>query len=285
MDDPGLVAVTGATGRQGGATVRHLLGAGWRVRALTRNPASARAWRLAEAGAEVVRADLSDAESLRPAFAGAQGVFSVQNPMICGLDEEVRQGRNVGEAAAEAGVRHLVYASAGTGESGTGVRQWENKLVVKARLEALGIPLTVLRPMALMELMTDKDLFPPVSTWYLMPKLMGGDRPVPWLCADDLGAVAARAFAEPDRFAGADLELASDVRTLDECRELWRALSGRSPRRFPMPVWLFRRFVGEDLLLMWRWLRTHPVEVDPAGTLALVPSARTVRDWLSSRVR
>jgi hypothetical protein len=35
-----------------------------------------------------------------------------------------------------------------------------------------------------------------------MPKLMGADRPVLWLCVDDLGAIAARAFAEPDRFIG-----------------------------------------------------------------------------------
>jgi hypothetical protein len=124
-----------------------------------------------------------------------------------------------------------------------------------------------------------------VGVWHLMPKLMGGDRPVPWLCADDFGAVAARAFAEPDRFVGADLSLASDVRTIDECRVLWRSVFGRSPRGFPMPIWLFRRFVGDDLLVMWRWLRDRPVETDGAVTLEIVPSAKSVRDWLSSRAR
>jgi uncharacterized protein YbjT (DUF2867 family) len=108
---------------------------------------------------------------------------------------------------------------------------------------------------------------------------------VVWLCADDLGAVAARAFAEPDRFVGADLSLASDVRSIDECRDLWRAEFGRPPRRFPMPIWLFRKFVGDDLLRMWRWLHDNPVEVDPAETRAIVPSAKTVREWLSSRAR
>lgn len=285
MNGLGLVAVTGATGRQGGAVARHLLADGWRVRALTRDPSSAKAQELASAGAEVMRVDMADIASLRPAFAGAHGVFNVQNPMKCGFGEEVVQGRNVGDAAAEAGVRHVVYASAGTGESGTGVRQWENKLVIRAHFESLGLPLTVLRPMALMELMTDQDFYPPVGVWHLMPKLMGGDRPVPWLCADDFGAVAARAFAEPDRFVGADLSLASDVRTIDECRVLWRSVYGREPRRFPMPIWLFRRFTGDDLLVMWRWLRGRPVETDGAATLEIVPSARSVRDWLSSRVR
>ncbi|MDX8030251.1 NmrA/HSCARG family protein [Lentzea sp. BCCO 10_0856] len=283
MNDTRLVVVTGATGRQGGAVARHLLAAGWRVRALTRDPSSPASGRLASAGAEVVRADMASPDSLRPAFAGAHGVFSVQNPMISGLDEEVRQGRAVGDAAASAGVRHVVYASAGPGIPETGVRQWDNKLVVRAHLESLGLPLTVLRPMAFMELMTDKDFYPPVSMWHLMPKLIGDDRPLPWLCADDVGAVAARVFADPNKFAGVELPLGADVRTIGECRELWREVSGRPPRGFPMPLWLFHRFVGDDLTRMWRWLRTHPVAFDLAETRAIAPSARTVREWLVQR--
>jgi len=41
------VLSTGATGRQGGAVARHLLADGWRVRAVTRDPGSAAAARLA----------------------------------------------------------------------------------------------------------------------------------------------------------------------------------------------------------------------------------------------
>lgn len=283
MDEARLVVVTGATGRQGGATARHLLADGWRVRALTRNPDAAASGRLAAAGAEVVRADMADLGALRAAFLGAHGVFSVQNPMISGLDAEVEQGCNVGEAAAEAGVRHLVYASAGTGERGTGIGQWESKLIIQSHVESLGLPLTVLRPTAFMELMTDKDLYPAVGMWHLMPKLMGDGRPVPWLCADDLGAGAARVFADPERFVGTDLKLASEVRTIAECRELWREVFGRRPRRFPMPVWLFERFAGDDLVKMWRWLRANPADGDLATTRSILPGARTVHEWLRTR--
>ena len=281
MDETRLVVVTGATGRQGGAVARHLLAAGWRVRALTRNPSSPAAARLAAAGTEVVRADMASPDP--SAFAGAYGVFSVQNPMISGLDQEVQQGRAVGDAAATAGVRHVVYASAGPGVPDTGVRQWDNKLVVRAHLESLGLPLTVLRPMAFMELMTDKDFYPPVSMWHLMPKLIGADKPLLWFSADDVGAVAARAFAEPDRFVGTDLPLCADVQSIEDCRRLWREVAGRAPRGFPMPIWLFHRFVGDDLTRMWRWLRTHPVPFDLAATRAIVPSAQTVREWLVQR--
>jgi NAD(P)-dependent dehydrogenase (short-subunit alcohol dehydrogenase family) len=52
-----IILVTGATGRQGGATVRHLLANGWPVRAIARDLATPAAHTLQQAGAEVVQAD------------------------------------------------------------------------------------------------------------------------------------------------------------------------------------------------------------------------------------
>lgn len=120
MDVDRLIAVTGATGRQGGAVARHLLAGGWRVRALTRDPGSEPARRIAALGAEVVTIDMMNPDSLVPAFDNAHGVFSVQNPVISGHEAEVQQGKNVADVAKSAGVRHLVYGSAGTGVAGTG---------------------------------------------------------------------------------------------------------------------------------------------------------------------
>ncbi|GAA0809797.1 NmrA/HSCARG family protein [Spirilliplanes yamanashiensis] len=279
-----VVAVTGATGRQGGAVARHLLTGGWRVRALTRRPDGPAARALGVLGAEVVRADMTAPADLVAAFRGAYGLYSVQNFLPGGTEAEITQGLNVADAAGATGVEHVVYGSAGTGAADTGIGSWNSKLVVQAHIRALGLPLTVLRPMAFMELMTDRDFVPPVSTWSLMPKLMGPDRPVGWICADDLGAIAARVFAEPDRFAGADLALAADVRSISQCREIWRDLHGRPPRRVPMPAWMFRRIVGPDLITMWRWLRTAQFDIDPEPTRELLPAALTVRQWLTRRL-
>ena len=186
------------------------------------------------------------------------------------------------DAAQRAGVRHIVYGSAGVGTP-TGVGSWDSKLAVEARIRDLDLPLTVLRPMAFMELMTDKGLFPPVAMWHLMPKLTGADRPIPWLAVDDLGAIAAKVFADPDRFIGADLKLVADIRSNAECRNIWREVTGRTPRRFPMPTWLFERFVGPDLTTMWRWLHNNHVAADTVETYTVLPTASTVREWLSKR--
>ena len=279
------IVVTGATGLQGGAVSRHLLKDGWHVRGLTRNAASKQAQALRTLGAEVVQGDMDDAASLRPAFGGAYGIYSVQNPFISGPEQEVRQGKNVADVAKDVGVAHLVYGSAGIGKKGTGIPSWETKLQIEDRMKVLELPLTVLRPTAFMELMTHRKFFPAASTWHVMPKLMGSTRPVGWLCTDDLGAITAKAFADPSSFVGKDLALASDVQSLDECRPIYREVMGRNPRSFPMPVWLFERFgfVGRDLTTMWRWLRTGAVDLDTAPTRAIHPDALTVRDWLSTQ--
>ncbi len=279
------IVVTGVTGRQGAAVVRQLLAAGWRVRGVTRSPDSNIARELAAVGVEVVRADMADLDAMRDACAGMHGVFSVQNPMISGEDGELTQGKNVVDAAADAGVSHMVYGSAGPGTPDTGVAAWDVKLEVAEYARGRGLPLTVLRPMAFMELMTDKDLYPPVAAWHLMPKLVGEERPIPWLSADDLGVIVARAFTDPTSYVGADLALAADLRTLSECRTIWHRVTGRKPRRFPMPLWLFERFVGADLTRMWRWLATHEVDVDLAGTRAHHPTVATVEEFVRRRTR
>ena len=281
----GVVAVVGATGRQGSAVVRHLLHDGWAVRALTRKPDGAAARALADRGAEVRRVDAEDVDTVRVALAGAYGLFNVQNPMTSSLAAEVRQGRNVATAAADAGVGHVVYGAAGIGEEPTGVGSWDSKLEVARRFRDLGLPLTVLRPMAFMELMTDPGFYPHLAVWSVMPSLMGSSRPVGWLCVDDLGAIAARMFADPQRWAGATLGLASDVRSIDECRADWREVRGRPPRGFPMPAWLFERFAGRDLTTMWRWLHEAELDISTRTATGILPEARTVRAWLAGTGR
>ena len=277
------VAVCGATGRQGGAVCRSLAGRGWSVRGLTRKPDGKPAKVLAGLGVEVVRADMDDLGSLRQAFDGVDGVYSVQNGLKAGFDRELAQGRNVAEAAADRGVAHVVYGSAGPGGDATGVNSWDVKLQIEQHLQELGLPVTVLRPMAFMELMTDKALYPSVGTWNIWPRIMGDERPVPWLCVRDLGEVAATVFAAPDRFLGKNLVLASDVRTLAECRAIYTEVMGKDPKSAPMPQWLFDRFTRKDLSTMWHWLRTHPVPLDTKPTWDVLPSAKTVRGWLTEQ--
>ena len=101
-----VIAVVGATGKQGGAVVRALQAQGrFKVRALTRHPEKHRG--LAD---EVVAADLERPESLAAAFAGAHGVFLVTNFWEQGTDE-LKQATAAIRAAKAAGVAHLVWST------------------------------------------------------------------------------------------------------------------------------------------------------------------------------
>jgi uncharacterized protein YbjT (DUF2867 family) len=281
--DGRTIAVVGATGLQGRAVCRRLIEQGWPVRALTRNPAGAGARELAGLGAEVVKADSEEREALERSFAGAAGVYSVQNHHISGHDGEIRQGKNVADAVVAANVAHLVYASTGNGVPGTGIGSWDAKVAVAEHARSLGVPLTVLRPTAFMELMTEKRFYPQASVWHVMPKLMGETRPIGWITVADLAVIAEKAFADPATFVGADVSLAGDVLSIQQCREIWREVMGRPPRRFPMPVRLFERFTGTDETTMWKWLRENDMPFDTKPTRDIHPGARTLRDWLASR--
>lgn len=279
------IVVTGATGLQGSAVVRHLLANGWRVCALTRSPSGVKAQQLSLQGAKVIQGNMDDPASLLPVFEGAYGVFSVQNPILSGFEGEVRQGKNVADAVRQAGVQHLVYSSTGTGARDTGIPSWESKLIIEDYMKSLGLPLTILRPTAFMELMTEKKFYPAVSTWQIMPKLMGSATKIGWMCTDDIGFIAAKVFAEPDQFIGKELKLASDVLSIDECREIYRSVMGREPSRFPMPLWVFERFgyIGKDLPTMWRWLREANHVFDTLSTQAVHPNALRVQEWLEKQ--
>jgi len=111
MSNDKIIAVTGATGSQGGGVVNILKKTpGWRVRAITRNPESAAAQKLAADGSvEVVRADFDDEASLAKAFEGVAAVFAVTNwweSLFSGKsqwesgDIEERHGMNLARAAA-----------------------------------------------------------------------------------------------------------------------------------------------------------------------------------------
>jgi uncharacterized protein YbjT (DUF2867 family) len=115
MAEKKVIAVVGATGAQGGGLVRAILGdpaGGFGARAITRDPNKDAAKALSAAGAEVVRADIDDVESVKRAFAGAYGAFCVTNfwEHFSG-EKEKAQAKNLADAAKAAGVQHAIWST------------------------------------------------------------------------------------------------------------------------------------------------------------------------------
>ncbi|MBE7211085.1 MAG: NmrA family NAD(P)-binding protein [Gluconacetobacter diazotrophicus] len=236
------VLVLGATGQQGGGAARALVAAGWRVRALVRDPASSRAIALAAAGVALHRGNLSDPASVSAALLGADAVFSVQPSSGQGAAygvsdaDEIRWGTAVADAALAAGVSHLVYSSVNAaGPEPTGMGHFDSKSAIEAHLRALPLRHTILRPSAFMEIL----LLPGLGldrgelTFALRP-----DQPMQFIAADDIGRIAATALSDPDRFAGRTIEIAGDAVTGDQLAAHLSRAAGRliACRRFPDEV-------------------------------------------------
>src|SRR6266849_5566060 len=115
MADKKIIAVVGSTGSQGGGLVQAILSdpnGGFAARAITRDPSKDKAKALAVKGAEVVKADLDDVESLKKAFAGAYGVFGITNFWEhFSAEKEKAQAKNIADAAKAAGVKHVIWST------------------------------------------------------------------------------------------------------------------------------------------------------------------------------
>lgn len=103
----GLIAVTGATGKLGGATINYLLErkvAAADIVAMVRDPAKLKARGLA-----VRRGDYTDTRSLEQAFKGVERLLFISTTVLG--EERILHHRNVVNAARAAGVRYIVYTS------------------------------------------------------------------------------------------------------------------------------------------------------------------------------
>ncbi len=115
MADKKIIAIVGATGAQGGGLVRAIMndkGGQFTARALTRDVNSDKAKALAALGAEVVKADVDDLESLKKGFAGAYGAFCVTFYWAhLSPEKELAQARLMAQAAKHAGLQHVIWST------------------------------------------------------------------------------------------------------------------------------------------------------------------------------
>ena len=73
-----MFAITGVTGKVGGAVARSLLAQGQKVRAVVRDAEKGRSW--SAQGCDIAIASVEDATGLTKAFHGIEGVFLMSPP-------------------------------------------------------------------------------------------------------------------------------------------------------------------------------------------------------------
>ncbi|MEU0008594.1 NmrA/HSCARG family protein [Streptomyces sp. NPDC006314] len=277
------VAVTGATGAQGGATARALLAAGHHVRALTRRPAAPSADALRNLGAEVRAADFDDRASLDAALAGADALFAVTTPFGTDTDTEVRQGQALVDAAAGARLGHVVFTSAAHADRGTGVPHYESKHAIERHLRASGVPWTVIAPAAFMDNYasgwTLDGLRDGTFAWP-----MPAGRPLTLIPATDIGAFAALALRRRAKFTGRRIDIASDECTPEQIAAVLAGATGSPITHQEVPL-AHVRTRSEDLASMFAYFTTSGLDVDVAGLRRAFPDVgwHTLTDWAATQ--
>jgi uncharacterized protein YbjT (DUF2867 family) len=252
------VLITGATGHQGGATLHHLLGKGFTLRALTRKPESDAARALAAQGVDVVRGDLNDASSLTRALAGVWGVYAVQNTWEAGVEGEEEQGKRMAQLARDAGVEHFVYASVGSADRRTGIPHFDNKARVEQTVRELNFPSTVIiRPVFFMENL--------LSPWFLngdtLTAAMKPETKLQMIAVDDIGLFGAMAFTQAAALRGREIDIAGDAVTIPEAAATLARACGRPIRFVQVPIGDVRKN-SEDFASMLEWFDRVGYDVD-----------------------
>src|SRR5262249_45754426 len=214
--------------------------------------ASTAAQDLMRRGIEVVQGDLEDPASLERATRGVYGVYSVQDFWAVGAQREVQQGKNLANAAQQAGVHHFVYSSVGGAERNSRIDHWESKWEIEQHVRKLGLPATMLRPAAFMEnYYIDK-----VERGILKGKLrdpIRADKPYQTIATDDIGAFVALAFERPQEFIGLELEIAGSELTNPEAAAVFSRVLGRPVTLQKLPMPMVRLVLGREFYKFFPW--------------------------------
>ncbi|WP_395070175.1 NmrA family NAD(P)-binding protein [Paraburkholderia silvatlantica] len=185
-----MYAITGITGKVGGALARALLASGQPVRAVVRDAARGASWQAQ--GCELAMASMEDAAALSAAFSGAQGVFILLPPQFDpspGFPESRAVIDAVCTAIRKAQPAKVVCLSTIGAQAQESNLLTQLSLMEKA-LAGLPVPVTFLRP----------GWFTENAAWdvacarengviesYLQPL----DQPVPMVATADVGRLAA----------------------------------------------------------------------------------------------
>ncbi|HET6291864.1 MAG TPA: NmrA/HSCARG family protein [Kribbella sp.] len=268
MTDKKLIAVVGATGSQGGGLVRAILAdpeQQFAVRALTRDPQSAKAQELAAAGAEVVEADLDDETSVRKAFDGAYGAFVVTNYWVSRTPEEeaartraemeLEQAENAARAAKDANVAHVIWSTLedtrphfGDDEGVPSVDDGRYKVPhFDAKGEAnelftrYGVPTTFLQTTFYFEAMQQGMGPARNADGNLVLTLPMDDEPLSGIAGEDIGKTALGIFKRGTDFIGSTVSIAGDHLTGAQYAEALTAALGEKVVYKPYTWDEFRR--------------------------------------------
>ncbi len=268
MTDP--VLVLGATGTQGGAVARELLAASLPVRGLVRDPGSARAQALSDAGAQLIAGDLLDKASLARAFEGVEAVYAITTPFEHGADEEVEQGASIIAAARDASPTWLILASVAAADRAP-VPHFRSKARIEQHLMESAIPWTVVAPSYFYENVLGGRA---AIREGRLPIALPADKPLHQVSLATLGALVAAVLSRRAEHISQRVEVASDAPTP-------AAMAAAIGVRYEQTSLAELRHRSEDLAAMYEFLAEEGYGIDTVALRDRYPDVpwTSFADW------
>jgi uncharacterized protein YbjT (DUF2867 family) len=247
--DKPLITIVGVLGKQGRSVARTLLQSGrYRVRGLTRRVDSPAALDLAEQGAELVSVSLApgNKKALVEAFRGSDGVFMLTPGIVPPATYEVELGKQLADAAVEAGVRHVIFSSLENVDSITGGKMFAPHFTDKATIEEYIRTLPVTSTFIYMAFFYTNliEFYPPVmkGDTLVFPIYLPKDFRAPFV--DPLtatGPAVLEIFSDPGQYAGMSLPVIGDLISPQEMVDIFIQVTGKKAE-------YSAAFTREDLL-------------------------------------
>lgn len=265
------ILVTGATGRQGGAVVEHLIKNGFNVKALSRTPDSVSAQLLISKGITVVKGDMANLQSLKEAMKNCDGVFSVQNYFEYGAEKEIAFGKNMADAAKQNNISHFIYSSVCNADSNTGVPHFESKYTIEKHIKSIGLPHTILRPVKFMENYYIPQVFKGILGGKLFDSIQPGKKHQ-MIALDDIGKYVVEAFTSSEIYLGKTIEISGDELTNEEVAETMAQVLGKKVKFKRLPLFIVKLVMDKELYLMFKWFNEKGFTADASIQKTEFPS-------------
>ncbi|MFB2580854.1 NmrA/HSCARG family protein [Herbiconiux sp. P15] len=277
------IAVFAATGSQGGAVTDALLARGAAVRALLRDTTSDKARALADRGVELAQIDIHDPATLTAALHDIDAFWFMTTPpggmQDADTEGETAQGVALADAAAAAQVPHIVFSSVGGAERDSGVPHFDSKHLGEKHLAALGLAVTIVRPV----FFTDnfRSLAPTVEDGTLVVRLPLPDGiTLQMIAVRDVGVIAATALLDPAS-TPPTIEIAGDALTGSEIAAAFAEKTGMPARYEALPLAVMDG--QDDLQAMFRWFAETPAyQADLDQVRRIAPATWTLAQWLEA---
>jgi uncharacterized protein YbjT (DUF2867 family) len=233
--DKPLITIVGVLGKQGRSAAQTLLQSGrYRVRGLTRRVDSPEALSLAKQGAELlpVPLDVGYKQDFVKAFRGSDGVFLMTPSIIPPATHELELGKQLADAAVEAGVQQVIFSSLENVAEITKGKKFAPHFTDKARIEEYIRTLPVTSSFIYLAFFYTNliEFYPPAmkGDTLVFPIYLPEDFRAPFV--DPLtatGPAILEIFSDPDRYAGKSLPVIGDILSPQEMVDTFTRVTGK----------------------------------------------------------